>query len=57
VGAAEDVECFLEIAVVRQRSAITCKKRLVGGVGDRRLLEHCDGLGPLPCGSQRLSVL
>jgi hypothetical protein len=57
MSAAEDVECLLEIAIVRQRSPITGKKRLVTGVSDRGLFEHRYRLGPLPRGSERLSVL
>ncbi len=57
MGAAEDVEGLLEIAIVRQRSPITAKKRLVAGVGDRGLFEHRHRLRPLSCGSKRLSVL
>jgi len=57
VGAGEDVECFLEIAIVCQRSPITSKKRLVAGVSNRGLLEHRDRLGPLPRSPERLTVL
>ena len=57
MGLAEDVECLLKIAVIRQRSSITGKKRLVTGVSDRSLFEHRNRLGPLPCGPERLSVL
>ena len=57
MGAAEDVERLLEIAVVRQRSPVAGQQRLVAGVGDRGLFEHRDRLGPLPRGAQRLSVL
>ena len=56
MGAAEDIEGLLEIAVVRQRSPVTGKKRLVTGMSDRGLLEHRDRLGPLPRGAERLSV-
>src|SRR5882724_8565787 len=48
VGAAENVECLLEIAIVRKRSPISGKKRLVTGVSDGGLFEHRYRLGPLP---------
>jgi hypothetical protein len=48
---------LLEIAVVRQRSPITGKKRLVTGLSDRGLFEHRDRLGPLPRSSERPTVL
>ena len=57
MGAAEDVEGLLEIAIVRQRAPVSGKQRLVLGLGDRRLLEHGDRLGALPGGAQRLCVL
>ena len=48
VGAAEDVEGLLKIAVVRQRPPIAGKQRLVAGMGDAGLLEHGHRLGLLP---------
>ena len=43
--AAKDVECFLEIAIVRQRSPKAGEKRPVIGIGDRRFLEYGDVKG------------
>ena len=57
MGAAEDVECLLEIAIVRQRSPIAGKQRIVTGMSDRGLFEHRDRLGLLPRGPERLCVL
>ncbi len=57
MGAAEDLECLLEIAVVGQRSPIPRNERFVAGVSERGLFEHGDRLGPLPRGPKRLSVL
>src|SRR6202011_4487507 len=57
MGLVEGVECLLEIAIVRQRSPITSKQRLVAGVSDCGLFEQRDRLGPLPRGPERLSVL
>lgn len=57
MGAAEDVEGLLEIAVVCQRSPVTRKQGFVAGVGDRDLFEHGDRLGLLSRGPERLSVL
>src|SRR5436309_14241755 len=44
MGAAEDVERLLEIAVVGERAAVGCEQRLVARVGDGGLLQHGDGL-------------
>ena len=57
MGAAENVECLLEIAIVEQRAPIAGQQRLVVGMGDRGLFEHRDGLGALPGGPQRLAIL
>ena len=46
VGAAEDVEGLLKIAVVRQRPPIAGEQRLVAGMSDGGLLEHGHRLGP-----------
>ena len=56
VGAAQDVECLLEIAVVGKRPAPGGEQRLVAGMSDGGLLEHGGGLGALPIGTQRLAV-
>jgi hypothetical protein len=57
MGAAEDVECLLEIAIVRQRSPITGKKRLVIGMKERGLFEYGDRLRALSRGSERRPIL
>jgi len=57
MGAAEDVECLLEIAIVRQRSPVAGQQRHVTRLSDRGLFEHRDRLGLLPRGSERLRVL
>ena len=56
VRAAQHVEGLLEIAVVGERAAVSGEHRLVGGVGDRTLFEHGDGLRALTGGAQRHSV-
>jgi hypothetical protein len=56
MGAAENVERPLEIAIVGERPAVTGEQRLVAGVGDGGLLEDSDGLGALPGGAERLTV-
>ena len=56
MGAAENVECLLETAIVEQRAPIAGQQRLVVGVGDRGLFEHRNRLGALPRGSQRLAI-
>jgi hypothetical protein len=40
VGAAQHIECLLEIAVVPQRAPIAGKQRLVAGMSDAGLLDH-----------------
>jgi hypothetical protein len=57
MGAAEDIECLLEIAIVRECPPITGNEGLVTGVCDRGLFKHGDCLGPLPGCPQRPSVL
>ena len=57
MGAAEDIEGLLEIAIVRQRSPITGEQGLVAGMSDRGLFEHGDRLGLLPRGPERLAIL
>ncbi len=52
MGAGEDIEGLLEIAVIGKRPAITGEQRLVAGMGDGGLFEHGDGLGALPGGAQ-----
>jgi hypothetical protein len=56
VGAAENIERLLEIAIVGQRAAVSGEQRLVAGMGDGGLLEHGDGLGALSGGAERLAV-
>ncbi len=53
----ERVEGLLEIAIVGERAAIPGQQRLVGGIGDRRLLQHRNRLRLLPRGPQRLAEL
>src|SRR6267378_8175863 len=57
MGAGENIERLLEIAVVGKRPAISGEQWLVAGMGDGGLFEHGDGLGALPCGAQRLAIL
>ncbi len=56
VGAAENVECLLRIAVVGERAAPRGEQHLIAGMSDGRLLEHGGRLGALPVGTQRLAV-
>ena len=56
MGAAENVEGLLEIAVVGECPAIAGKQRLVAGVGDCGLFEHRDGLRPLSGRAERPSI-
>ena len=56
MGARQNVERLLEIAVVGERPAITGEQRLVAGMGDGGLFEHGGGLGALPGGAQRLAI-
>jgi hypothetical protein len=48
MGAGENIERLLEIAVVGKRPAISGEQWLVAGMGDGGLFEHGDGLGALP---------
>jgi hypothetical protein len=56
MGAGENVERLLEIAVVGERPAEGGEQRLVAGMGDGGLFEHRGGLGALPGGAQRLAI-
>ena len=56
MGAAENVEGGLRIAIVGERAAVTGEQRLVAGMGDGGLLEHGGGLGALSGGAQRLAI-
>ncbi len=56
MGAAENVERLLEIAVIGERPAEAGEQRLVAGMGDGGLFEHGDGLGALPGGAERLAI-
>ena len=56
MGATENVERLLKIAVVGKRPAIARQQRLVAGVGDGGLLKHGGGLATLPGGTQRLAI-
>src|SRR4030088_913924 len=57
MGAGENIERLLEIAVVGKRPAISGEQWLVAGMSGGGLFEHGDGLGALPCGAQRLALL
>ena len=56
MGAGQDVERALEIAVVGERAAIAGEQRLVAGMGNGGLLEYRNRLGALPGGAERLTV-
>ena len=56
MGAAENIEGGLRIAIVGERAAVTGEQHLVAGMGNRGLFEHGGGLGALPGGAQRLAI-
>ena len=56
MGARENIESLLEIAIVGERPAVAGQQRLVAGMGDGGLFEHGGGLGALPGGAQRLAI-
>ena len=56
MGAAQNIERLLEIAVVGEGPAITGEQRLVAGMGQGGLLEHGDRLGALPGRAERLAI-
>ena len=57
MGAGEDVEGLLKIAVVRQRTSMSGEQRPVSGMSDAGLFEHGDRLGFLSGGAERLAEL
>ena len=56
VRTAEHVKGLLKTAIVGERAAVGGEHRLVGGVRDRALLEHGNGLRALPGGAQREAI-
>ena len=56
MGAGQNVEALLEIAVIGKRAAVAGEQRLVAGMSDGGLFEHGDGLAALPRGAQRLAI-
>ena len=56
MGARENIERLLEIAVIGERAAIAGEQRLVAGMGDGGLFEHGDCLAALSRGAQRLAI-
>src|SRR5450759_2531355 len=56
MGARENIERLLEIAIIGERPAKAGKQRLVAGMSDAGLSEHGHRLGALPGGAQRLAV-
>ena len=56
MGARENIERLLEIAVIGERAAIAGEQRPVAGMGDGGLFEHGDRLAALPRGAQRLAI-
>ena len=57
MGPAENIERLLGLAVVGQRPAPTRQYGLVARTENGGAFEHRDGLGALPDGAQRLTVL
>src|SRR5260370_2400279 len=56
MGAGENIERLLEIAVIGKRPAIGGEQRLVAGMGDGALFEHGYGLRALSGGTEWLNI-